>query len=84
MSFFIEITPQSHISCCVFDSTWEASEAYELDRDRNDRIVDAWVKSDRLGFEILYISVSHCCELHLDYATQGLGIRACTSKSFGN
>jgi len=50
-----DYTRKSHINCCVFDSTWEASEAYELDRERNDHIVDAWVKNDRLGFEILYI-----------------------------
>ena len=47
-----EYTQKSHISCCIFDSTWEASEAFELDR--ND-YVDAWVKNDHLGFEILYI-----------------------------
>lgn len=50
-----DYTRKSHINCCVFDSTWEASEAYELDRERNDHIVDAWVKNDHLGFEILYI-----------------------------
>jgi type III restriction enzyme len=50
-----EYTRKSHINCSVFDSTWEASEAYELDRERNDHIVDAWVKNDHLGFEILYI-----------------------------
>ncbi|MBI5637230.1 MAG: DEAD/DEAH box helicase family protein [Nitrospinae bacterium] len=43
----------SHVNFCVFDSTWEASEAYALDR--NDKLVDAWVKNDHLGFEILYI-----------------------------
>jgi hypothetical protein len=47
-----EITKRSHINLCVFDSTWEASEAFELDRNTN---VDAWVKNDHLGFEILYI-----------------------------
>ncbi|MBD2485188.1 DEAD/DEAH box helicase family protein [Planktothrix sp. FACHB-1365] len=50
-----EYTRKSHINCCIFDSTWEASEAYELDRERNNHIVDAWVKNDHLGFEILYI-----------------------------
>jgi hypothetical protein len=35
----------------VFDSTWEASEAYELDHSEH---VAAWVKNDHLGFEILY------------------------------
>jgi len=43
---------KSHINMCVFDSTWEASESFELDRNSN---VEAWVKNDHLGFEILYI-----------------------------
>jgi type III restriction enzyme len=47
-----EHTKRSHINCCVFDSTWEASEAFELDRNPN---VEAWVKNEHLGFEILYI-----------------------------
>ena len=47
-----EHTKRSHINCCVFDSTWEASEAFELDRNPD---VEAWVKNEHLGFEILYI-----------------------------
>ena len=47
-----EYTHRSHISCCVYDSAWEASEAFELDRNPQ---VDAWVKNDHLGFEVLYI-----------------------------
>jgi type III restriction enzyme len=47
-----EPTKRSHINFSVFDSTWEASEAFELDRNA---YVDAWVKNDHLGFEILYI-----------------------------
>jgi len=47
-----EVTRKSHISHVVFDSTWEASEAFELERNEN---VEAWVKNDHLGFEILYI-----------------------------
>ena len=47
-----EHTQKSHINMCVFDSTWEASEAFELDRHPN---IKAWVKNDHLGFEILYI-----------------------------
>jgi type III restriction enzyme len=46
-----EFTQKSHINFCVYDSTWEATEAYELDRAKE---VDAWVKNDHLGFEILY------------------------------
>ena len=47
-----EHTKRSHINMCVYDSTWEASEAFELDRNPN---VESWVKNDHLGFEILYI-----------------------------
>ena len=47
-----EHTKKSHINMCVFDSTWEASEAFELDRNP---LVTAWVKNDHLAFEILYI-----------------------------
>ena len=42
----------SHINMCVYDSTWEASEAFELDHNPQ---VDSWVKNDHLGFEVLYI-----------------------------
>jgi type III restriction enzyme len=47
-----ELAQKSHINFCVFDSTWEATEAYELERSPD---VEAWVKNDHLGFEILYI-----------------------------
>ncbi len=47
-----ELTKKSHINFCVFDSTWEASEAFEFDRNKN---VRAWVKNDHLGFEIIYV-----------------------------
>lgn len=47
-----EITKKSHISHVVFDSTWEASEAFELER--NSEIV-SWVKNDHLGFVIRYV-----------------------------
>ncbi|MYA51009.1 MAG: type III restriction endonuclease subunit R [Chloroflexi bacterium] len=45
-------TDRSHINMCVFDSTWEASDAFELD---HSSLVDAWVKNDHLGFEVLYV-----------------------------
>ena len=45
-------TERSHINFCVYDSTWEASESFELDRNPQ---VHAWAKNDHLGFEILYI-----------------------------
>ncbi len=46
-----EHTKRSHINLSVFDSRWEASEAFELDRSPH---VAAWVKNDHLGFEITY------------------------------
>ncbi len=47
-----EYTKRSHINFCVYDSTWEASEAFLIDRDPN---VEAWVKNEHLAFEILYV-----------------------------
>ncbi len=47
-----ELTRRSHSNLCVFDSSWEASEAFELDRSPN---VEAWVKNDHLGFEVRYL-----------------------------
>ena len=47
-----ERTERSHINFCVYDSAWEASESFELDHNQD---VDAWVKNDHLGFEILYV-----------------------------
>ena len=43
---------RSHINFCVYDSAWEASEAFHLARSP---AVDAWAKNDHLGFEIIYI-----------------------------
>jgi type III restriction enzyme len=36
----------------VFDSAWEASDAFVLDDSDH---VAAWVKNDHLGFEVLYV-----------------------------
>ncbi len=47
-----ERTRQSHINVCVYDSTWEASDAFALD---DSDAVTAWVKNDHLGFEVLYV-----------------------------
>jgi len=47
-----ERTRKSHINVCVYDSTWEASDAFILD---NSDTVAAWVKNDHLGFEIQYV-----------------------------
>jgi type III restriction enzyme len=45
-------TRRSHINVCVYDSTWEASDAFLLD---DGDAVAAWVKNDHLGFEVLYV-----------------------------
>ena len=45
------ITQKSHINICTFDSTWEASAAYQLDHNPN---VQAWAKNDHLGFCVRY------------------------------
>ena len=45
-------TARSHINFCVFDSAWEASEAFVLDHASK---VAAWVKNDHLGFEVFYV-----------------------------
>ena len=47
-----EHTAHSHVNFCVYDSTWEASEAFALDRAEE---VGAWVKNDHLGFEVFYV-----------------------------
>lgn len=49
-----ERTKRSHINVCVFDSTWEATEAFELDREGQTN-VQAWAKNDGLGFEVMYV-----------------------------
>ncbi len=36
----------------MFDSTWEASEAFHIERSPH---VAAWAKNDHLGFEVVYI-----------------------------
>jgi type III restriction enzyme len=47
-----ERTRKSHINVCVYDSTWEASDAFALD---DSEAASAWVKNDHLGFEVLYV-----------------------------
>jgi type III restriction enzyme len=47
-----EYTKRSHVNFCVYDSTWESADAFQLDHDGN---VDAWVKNDHLSFEVLYV-----------------------------
>ena len=47
-----ELTKHSHINRCVFDSTWEASDAYRLD---NSPLVQSWARNDHLGFDVWYV-----------------------------
>ena len=47
-----ERTQKSHINVCVYDSTWEASDAFVLDDSEH---VAAWAKNDHLGFEVFYV-----------------------------
>jgi type III restriction enzyme len=47
-----ERSRRSHINVCVYDSTWEASDAFVLDD--SDQVA-AWVKNDHVGFEVLYV-----------------------------
>jgi type III restriction enzyme len=42
---------KSHISHCIYDSSWEASEAYCLEKSE---YVKSFVKNDHLGFAIFY------------------------------
>jgi type III restriction enzyme len=65
-----EPSARSHINLCVFDSRWEASEAFELDRNSN---VAAWVKNDHLGFEILYIYRGIVLKFRPDYLVRLTG-----------
>ena len=45
------ITQKSQISHCVYDSAWESTESYIIDKNPH---VKAWAKNDHLGFEVLY------------------------------
>jgi type III restriction enzyme len=47
-----EYTKHSHINFCVYDSTWEAGDAFTVDRHP---AVEAWVKNDHIGFSIYYV-----------------------------
>lgn len=47
-----EAAEKSHISHCVFDSRWEASEAYALEQSA---AVESFAKNDHLGFAVSYI-----------------------------
>lgn len=43
---------KTHVNLCVYDSRWEKTTAFHLDRSR---YVTAWAKNDHLNFEIRYL-----------------------------
>jgi type III restriction enzyme len=45
-------TVRSQISHVVFDSGWEATEAYAIEKNP---VVEAYAKNDHLGFHVLYL-----------------------------
>lgn len=47
-----ELANKSHISHVVYDSAWEASEAFELEHNND---ILTWAKNDHLGFVISYL-----------------------------
>ena len=61
-----ERTALSHINFCVYDSTWEALEAFVLDHSPE---VAAWVKNDHLGFEVFYVYRGVVRKYRPDYDT---------------
>jgi len=65
-----EPTKRSHISHCVYDSTWEASEAHWLDHRDTEEMVSAWAKNEHLGFEIRYIYAGGVAKYRPDYLTR--------------
>ncbi|MHB1157975.1 MAG: BPTD_3080 family restriction endonuclease [Phycisphaerales bacterium] len=62
-----EPTKRSHISHCVYDSTWEASEAHCLDGGDTKDMVRAWAKNDHLGFEIRYVFAGGVAKYRPDF-----------------
>ncbi|MGI8424194.1 MAG: BPTD_3080 family restriction endonuclease [Chloroflexota bacterium] len=62
-----EPTTHSHISHCVYDSAWEASEAHWLEHADSQSIVAAWARNDHLGFEIRYIFAGGVSKFRPDF-----------------
>ena len=57
-------TAKSQISHVVFDSTWEAAEAFTLER--SDRVI-SYAKNDHLGFNVLYLFGGIVRKFYPDY-----------------
>jgi type III restriction enzyme len=62
-----EPTKRSHISHCVYDSTWEAAEAHWLDNADTADMVSAWARNDHLNFEIRYIFAGGVSKFRPDF-----------------
>jgi len=62
-----EYAKKSHVNFCVFDSTWESSDEFAIDRHPK---IKAWVKNDHLGFEITYIYDGVVKKCRPDFLTQ--------------
>lgn len=62
-----EPTKRSHISHCVYDSTWEAAEAHWLDHRDTAQSVRAWARNDHLGFEVRYIFAGGVAKFRPDF-----------------
>ena len=48
----VEPSPRSHLNVCALDSAWESADALAIDAHPN---VSAWVRNERVGFEIPYV-----------------------------
>jgi type III restriction enzyme len=62
-----EPTKRSHISHCVYDSTWEAAEAHWLDHPDTAEMVVSWARNDHLGFEVRYIFAGGVSKFRPDF-----------------
>jgi type III restriction enzyme len=62
-----EPTQRSHISHCVYDSSWEAAEAHWLEHRDTNNIVAAWARNDHLGFEVRYIHAGGVSKYRPDF-----------------
>lgn len=62
-----EPTKRSHISHCVYDATWEASEAHWLDHQDTAGLVRSWARNDHLSFEVRYVFAGGVAKYRPDF-----------------
>ena len=55
---------KTHVNLCVYDSRWEETTAFHLDRSEH---VTAWAKNDHLNFEIRYLFDGGCHKYRPDF-----------------